>query len=120
MSRSLFCCCLFILSAFGCNAALGGTFDLEEIQVAPSPAQGRSLEFKGTEKVLDFDVAKDGPRTAILVQSQSGGIKVVFWNLNEAESPKDGRRPRNSMRAPWRGIRWERAFSWLESRATIT
>jgi hypothetical protein len=56
-----------------------GVFDLPEITVAPSPANAGLLEFKKTEKVLDFDVAKDGPETAILVETRGGG-KVLFWD----------------------------------------
>jgi hypothetical protein len=88
MPGNLICCCLFILLASGINTVFGGTFDLEEIQVVSSPAEARRLDFKGTEKVLDFDAAKDGPKVAILLQNQ-GGFKVVFWDLNAPGSPED-------------------------------
>ena len=57
MSGKIVCCCLFILAVFGCNTVFAGIFDTGETQVVPSPAEGRYLDFKGTEKVLDFDVA---------------------------------------------------------------
>ena len=60
MSRGFLCCCLFIVLAAG-NVAFAGDFDMAEITVAPSPAESKYLELKQTEKVLDFDVAKDGP-----------------------------------------------------------
>jgi hypothetical protein len=80
---------LLILLASGCNAAFGGVFDLEEIRVVRSPSEGRNLDFKESEKVLDFDVARDGPRVAILTENRAGGSRVVFWNINAAESPKE-------------------------------
>jgi hypothetical protein len=63
MSGSLLCCLLFILLSAS-SVTCAGVFDLEEIQVAPSPAQEKHLQLKLTEKVLDFDAAKDGPETA--------------------------------------------------------
>src|SRR5271157_3011963 len=79
MSRSLLCCFLFIILAAS-GVTYAGVFDIEEIKVAPSPAEEKYLELKHTEKVLDFDVAKDGPQAAILIENQTGGGKVVFWN----------------------------------------
>lgn len=93
MSRGLFYCCLFIVLA-ACNVTFAGVFDIGEITVAPSPAQGRYLEFKQTEKVLDFDVAKDGPETAILVESQAGGGKVLFWDLGSSASHSEWQVPK--------------------------
>ncbi len=79
MSRTLLCSFLFIILAAS-GVAYAGVFDIGEIRVAPSPAQERYLQLKHTEKVLDFDVAKDGPQTAILMENQTGGAKVVFWD----------------------------------------
>ncbi len=80
MSRPLLCCCvLFIILAVP-GVTRAGVFDIEEIKVAPSPAEAKYLPLKQTEKVLDFDVAKDGPETAILIEGQTGGGKVVFWD----------------------------------------
>ena len=78
MSRSILCFLFMILAAS--SVAYAGVFDIEEIKVAPSPAEEKYLQLKHTEKVLDFDVAKDGPETAILIENQAGGSKVVFWN----------------------------------------
>jgi len=81
-------------------------FDTAEILVASSPGEGRNLDFKGSEKVLDFDVAKDGPLVAILTQYQAGGFKVIFWDLNATETPKEWEVPRELN---------PRALSWLPS-----
>ncbi|MCE5244946.1 MAG: DUF3160 domain-containing protein [Syntrophobacteraceae bacterium] len=81
MSRSLPCCSLLLISFMIFGSAVAGVFDLEEVQVSPSPQETRFLEFKNTEKVLDFDVARTGPRAAILVKTQAGGCKVVFWDI---------------------------------------
>jgi hypothetical protein len=71
------------------SVAHAGVFDIEEIKVAPSPAQEQYLQLKHTEKVLDFDVAKDGPEAAILIENQTGGSKVVFWNPGAPEIIKE-------------------------------
>ncbi|MGA2731930.1 MAG: DUF3160 domain-containing protein [Syntrophobacteraceae bacterium] len=83
MSKSILCFLFMILAAS--SVAYAGVFDIEEIKVAPSPAQEKYLQLKHTEKVLDFDVAKDGPETAILIENQTGGSKVVFWNPGAPE-----------------------------------
>ena len=80
MSRIFLFLCISVLLAAGFGSAFAGDFDLEEIQVTPSPDQVRFLPFKQVEKVVDFDVAKDGPRVAILIQNQTGDFKVAFWN----------------------------------------
>ena len=85
VSASLVCCCLFIVPAVN-DVSFAGVFDIEETAVAPSPADAGFLEFKKTEKVLDFDVAKDGPHAAILIENQ-GGRKVLFWDPGSSESP---------------------------------
>ncbi len=79
MSRWFLCCCLLAVFA-PCGLSFAGVFDIAEITVAPSPAEGSSLEFGQAEKVLDFDVAKNGPETAILVENRTGGCKVLFWD----------------------------------------
>jgi hypothetical protein len=96
MFRSLLCLLFIVLATptlnFGTifdsenNVTPSGAFDIEEIRVAPSPAEGKSLELDQTKKVLDFDVAKDHPEAAILVQDQTGGSKIIFWNLLAPES----------------------------------
>lgn len=93
--RLVFCGLFLLMFATGSGAAStsAGTFDLEEIQVTPSPAVEKYLELKPAAKVLDFDVAKDGPRTAILMQEQASGGKVVFWDLNSPESTREWATP---------------------------
>ncbi|MHC1728359.1 MAG: DUF3160 domain-containing protein [Syntrophobacteraceae bacterium] len=76
--------CLFIGLTACSGVSLAGVFDLEEIQVTPSPHEERYLEIKQSEKVLDFDVAKDGPRAAVLIR-EAKGAKVVFWDMNRPE-----------------------------------
>lgn len=93
MSRGIFYCCLFIVLSAS-NVTFAGDFDIGEITVAPSPAESKFLEFKQTEKVLDFDVAKDGPEAAILIQNQSGGGKVLFWDPSSSESPGEWQVPK--------------------------
>jgi len=73
---------LLLLISTGCGLSFAGNFDIEEIPVKPSPEEARFLDFKPSEKIIDFDVAKDAPQVAILVQDQSGAGKVVFWDLN--------------------------------------
>jgi hypothetical protein len=63
-------------------------FDIEEIRVARSPAEAKVFEITQSEKVLDYDVAKDGPLAAILIQDQAGGGKVTFWDPGAKENPK--------------------------------
>ena len=92
MSGSLVCCCLFVVQAVS-NVSFAGVFDIAETTVAQSPADGAFLEFKKTEKVLDFDVAKDGPDTAILIENQ-GGRKVLFWDPGSSESPGEWPAPK--------------------------
>ena len=88
MSRRLLCCILVLVMATIHIEAVAGVFDLEETQVAPSPSEVKTLEFKDSEKILDFDVARNGPRTAVLLKSASGGCKVVFWEIH---APQAGR-----------------------------
>lgn len=90
MPHRFFCTCLLlVLFSAGCELSFAGNFDLEEIPVKPSPREARFLDFKHSEKVLDFDVAKDGPQVAILLQDQTGGSKVVFWDLNLPEKRQE-------------------------------
>ncbi len=84
MLRRLFCCCLLMLQAFA-GSAFAGIFDIGEIPVAPSPAEARYLDLKPNEKVLDFDVAKDGPEMAVLVD-QAGAFKVLFRDPGDSGS----------------------------------
>jgi hypothetical protein len=84
MSRNFLCCCFLAVTLAASGAARAGVFDLQEIKVAPSPAEAKYLQLKQAEKVLDFDVAKDGPETAILIENQAGADKVVFWDPGAA------------------------------------
>jgi hypothetical protein len=77
-----------------CNLTFAGVFDIGEITVAQSPAEVRSLEFEQSEKVLDFDVAKNGPQTAILIEKRPGGYEVFFWDPSKGESPREWPTPK--------------------------
>jgi hypothetical protein len=87
MLKSLLCL-LFIVStapAFSpvdACAKNNGAFDIPETRVTSSPAAVESLPLDPSRKVLDFDVAKDRPRVAILVRDTTGTCSIVFWNLN--------------------------------------
>jgi hypothetical protein len=91
MFRSLLCLLSIVLATLALsfatvfdsenNVTPSGVFDIEEIKVAPSPVEGKSLELEQTKKVLDLDVAKDHPEAAILVQDQTGSGRIIFWNL---------------------------------------
>lgn len=71
---------LFFFTILPCTAP-ANVFDIEEIRVAPSPGEEKRLEFKSTEKVIDFDVAKDGPTVAVVIQEQKSA-SILFWDLN--------------------------------------
>jgi len=86
MSKRHLFCSLVIMMTMACSVAIAGVFDPEEIQVAPSPSELKLLDFKESEKVLDFDVARSGPRAAVLVQDSSGGARIVFWDIGSPES----------------------------------
>jgi hypothetical protein len=69
-----------------CGEAVAGVLDLDEIVVAQSPSEVKFLDFKESEKIVDFDVARSGPRAAVLVQDGSGGSRVVFWDIGAPRS----------------------------------
>ena len=85
---------LVLLALTACGAAFAGVFDLDEIQVTPSPPEIRMLEFKETDKVLDFDVARNGPAAAILVQGAAGDFKVLFWDIATPTPPSEWAAPK--------------------------
>ncbi len=58
MSRSILCFLFMILAAS--SVACAGVFDIEEIKVAPAPAQEKYLQLKHTEKVLDSHLSGNG------------------------------------------------------------
>jgi hypothetical protein len=72
--------------ALTCSIALAGVFEIDEVQVAPSPSEVKFLDFKPSEKVLDFDISKEGPRAAVLVQDSSGNSRIVFWDFGATAS----------------------------------
>lgn len=74
--------CLLILSLLSPAAAPAGVFDLEETRVTPSPAEAKYLDIDQANKVLDFDVARDGPVAAVLVRNEAGAFRVLFWDLD--------------------------------------
>lgn len=85
VSNRLFCSFLFFILFAACGLSHAGNFDLAEPLVRPSPEGTISIVLKQPEKVIDFDVAKDGPEVAVLVQGQTGEYKVVFWDLTFPE-----------------------------------
>ena len=72
-----------------CGTAAAGVFDLEESTITPSPSEVRTLEFKDSEKILDYDVARTDPRAAVLVKNASGGFRVVFWDINAQKATRE-------------------------------
>lgn len=80
------CCCLAVLLSVACGIAVAGVFDTEEVQVAPSPSEVRYLDFKESERIVDFDVSRIGPKTAALVQGPAGASRVVFWEIGSLRS----------------------------------
>lgn len=86
MSKACLCCSLVLVAAMTCSAAAAGVFDLGEIPVSPSPSEAAIIEFRESEKILDFDVARGGLEAAVLVQDAAGGSKIVFWNIGSPGS----------------------------------
>jgi hypothetical protein len=76
--------CLLVLN-FIPGAAVAGVFDLADLQVTPSPAQARSIQLEGVEKVVDYDVSPAGPDVAALVKSKDGDHSLVFWQIGAQE-----------------------------------
>ncbi|MCE5335998.1 MAG: DUF3160 domain-containing protein [Desulfobacteraceae bacterium] len=110
MSKRLFALSCFTLLSIFCGTAVAQIFDLAETTVAPSPAEERFLQVPRAEKVLDFDVAKDGPRVAILLQKSGASANVAFWDMTKSEEPSRWEPPKGFS---------PRALSWHPSGKSI-
>ena len=55
---------------------------------SPIPGRWQILEFKKTEKVLDFDVAKNGPYIGH-IDRKPGRRQGLFWDLGSPDSTRE-------------------------------
>lgn len=66
-------------------------FDFSENNVDPSPLAAEALKLQQGERVIDFDVSPVRPEAAIIVRSESGKQRILFWMIGSGNTAVSSR-----------------------------